>query len=107
MMAAIVCLNLLLALTGFYLAWRLWHLRQVLTRTTGALHQWQREVQLALVPVPVTAHLEVAFLRRQYRRLQQQLHLLRLVWHVLTGVKAVVQRWPQVRRAPRARWPKL
>lgn len=106
MMVAVVCLNLVLALIGFYLAWRLWHLRQVLARTTGALDQWQQEVRLALVPVPVVAQTDVAFLRRQYRRLQQQLHLLRLVWRVLVGVAAVVQRWPQVWRMPSARLPR-
>jgi hypothetical protein len=71
-----VLVNLILAVAGFYLAWRLWRWRQELMALTALLEHWHGQlhqgVKAALIE-PSQGRL--AYLKYTYGRLSQQLQM--------------------------------
>ncbi|WP_225852829.1 hypothetical protein, partial [Haemophilus parainfluenzae] len=55
MLVAIIGLNILMALLGFYLAWRIWSLAATLGRVADALMVWEQQTQQVLAPAAIPA----------------------------------------------------
>lgn len=88
MVTAIVSINILIALLGFYMAWRVWQMGQALTQVANRLGQWEQQTQQALqadqTPVLILrGRQNTAQLRQQYAHLQSQLQKIRQVVYLV------------------------
>jgi hypothetical protein len=93
----VVSLNILIALLGFYVAWRLWRLKISLSGVADALLRWEQNARHSLDPATtpaaiLTGQQKTASLRYQYAQLQVQVHRVRQVLKLLSFVP-VVSRW--------------
>lgn len=109
--SVIIGLNILIALLGFYLAWRIWCLRQTLAGVAKTLGEWDCHLHDRLNPEVTPGHILLARrgtaqIRQQYAHLQHQLRLLRMVWQVLSILPILpqsLQRWSSLGANPRKR----
>lgn len=88
MVTAIVSINILIALLGFYIAWRVWLIGQALTQVANRLGQWEQQTQQSLqageIPVLIRRNRQgTAQLRQQYAHLQGQLQQIRQVIYLV------------------------
>jgi hypothetical protein len=95
----VVSLNILIALLGFYVAWRLWRLKTSLSGVADALLRWEQNARHSLDPVAtpaaiLTGQQKTASLRYQYAQLRVQVHRVRQALKLLSFVP-VVSRWMQ------------
>lgn len=98
--AVVIGLNVVLALLGFYVAWRLWCLQRTLSNVADTVLEWERNTHRTLDPAVTPGNIYqgqqgVAQLRQRYARLLEQLHQLqRLLSVVLIGWRVVrSKRW--------------
>jgi hypothetical protein len=104
----VVSLNILIALFGFYVAWRLWCLKTSLGQVANALLKWEENARHSLNPTQTPAVIlqgkdTTVGLRRQYAQLQLQLNRLRHLMMLLSFLP-VASRW--ARRLDQRRYPK-
>jgi hypothetical protein len=81
----VISLNIAIALFGFYLAWRIWRVKRVLTAATVALTAWERNTHRALNPditpaLILRGQIATASLRDRYARLEKQLYQLQRIF---------------------------
>jgi hypothetical protein len=93
MVQLVVGINLIIALVGFYVAWRIWQVRQSLASTTVALIALERSINGVDTMAQTTTVLDrsqraMALTRYRYHKLQTQLRQL----HRIFGVAVVVLR---------------
>lgn len=97
MLKLVVAINMVIALGGFYLAWRLWRVKQGLARFAAVLTIWERNTHRALNPDITPALIRrgqtgTASLRDQYALLEKQLQQLqRVVTFALMGRRLLQQ----------------
>lgn len=97
MIAIAVGLNILIALFGFYLAWRVWRLKTALGGVADALGRWEQNAHHSLdpevlPPVILQGQRGTASLRYQYALLQLRLRQLQQVL-VLVSFLPMAGRW--------------
>lgn len=69
-----VLVNLTLAVTGFYLAWRLWRWRQALVILRAQLEHWHGQLSQGVNPALIQfPQGKLAHLKQTYNRVSQQL----------------------------------
>ncbi|MBD1844910.1 hypothetical protein H6F89_16205 [Cyanobacteria bacterium FACHB-63] len=76
MLIAVIVLNLLLALYGFYLTWQMWNLRRTFSQAADALVLAEQNTHNLLSGAPEgieRRELTVRQLRQNYRQLQPKL----------------------------------
>jgi hypothetical protein len=81
----VIGLNIAIALLGFYVAWRIWHVRRELTSITVALSTWESRLHQALGPEAVPKLMlhnqqAIALTRQRYTRLLTQMHQLQRIF---------------------------
>lgn len=91
MVIAVVSINIVIALLGFYTAWRIWRMGQTLTQVANRLAKWEQQAQQALkaesTPVLILrGRKNTAQLRRQYAQLQGQLQQVRQIVYLVSLV---------------------
>jgi len=99
----VVSLNILIALLGFYVAWRLWRLKISLGGVADALVRWEQKARHSLDPAVTPAALltgqqKTASLRYQYAQLQIQVQRVRQILRLLSFVPVVSRRIQRVSR---------
>lgn len=97
MIAVAIGLNIIIALFGFYVAWRLWRLGLVLSNIADSLVLWERNTHNVLNPTVIPPAIRLgqtgtARLRRQYAQLQLQVQRLRQLMAVVS-LLPLVGRW--------------
>lgn len=95
--AIAVSLNILIALFGFYLAWRVWRLKQTLGGVTEALTRWEQNAHSGLNPGTLPPAIlqgkrNTAGLRYRYAQLQVQIRQLQQVL-ALVSFLPLAGRW--------------
>lgn len=103
MIKLVIGLNIAIALFGFYLAWRIWRVKRVLTSATVALTSWERSLHQALNTDNLPTSLlqtrrATALTRKRYARLLAQLQQLQRIFAIALLVMRVVQRGVKQRR---------
>lgn len=93
----VIALNVAIALVGFWLAWRLWQLRQTLTSATVALDTLEQATRSALGPDQASAQLlegrdALVLVRTRYRRMRQQLQQLQQIFAATATILRFVRR---------------
>lgn len=93
----VIGINVAIALIGFYLAWRVWRVKQSLTSTTVALTAWERSIHRVATSGQMTAMMQqsqrsTALTRERYRKLRSQLRQLQRVFGVAVVVLRLWQR---------------
>ncbi|MBF2002441.1 MAG: hypothetical protein IGS38_17175 [Synechococcales cyanobacterium M58_A2018_015] len=96
MVTVVVVCNVLIAAGCWYVAWRMWRLRQALSRAAEALISAERSTRWVLHQAPLVIgqqQQDTHHLRWQYRQVERQLrHVQRLV--TLLGLSQLVwRRW--------------
>lgn len=97
MIKFVIGLNIAIALFGFYLAWRIWRVKQVLTLATVALTSWERSLHQALSTDNLPTSLlqtrqATALTRKRYARLLAQLQQLQRIFAITLLIMRVAQR---------------
>ncbi|NJL44692.1 MAG: hypothetical protein HC922_00955 [Leptolyngbyaceae cyanobacterium SM2_3_12] len=97
MIAVAIGLNIVFALFGFYVAWRLWRLGQSLSNVADSLVVWERNSHNILNPSRVPPAIlrgktGTTRLRQHYAQLQQQVQRLRQLIAVVS-ILPFVGRW--------------
>jgi hypothetical protein len=105
MIATVIILNGLIALAGFYLAWRLWRLGKTLANLADALSDWERSTHSTLDPaltpdLMLQGQRGAAQLRHYYGALQQ-LHRQGQQMLGVVNTLLVLNRWLVVPRRRR------
>jgi hypothetical protein len=95
--SAIIGINILISLLGFYAAWQIWCWRSRLARAAAVLADVERQSQQrlnieALPQIIGSGWRGVAQGKQQYHQLQQQLHQLRQLLY-LVGLLSAAWRW--------------
>lgn len=107
MISVAIGLNILIALFGFYLAWRVWRLKISLGGVADALTRWEQNAHHGLNPrvtpaVILQGKQGTASLRYQYAQLQVQVHRLQQIL-MLVSFLPVAAGWArklnQIRRS--------
>ena len=93
----VIGVNILIALLGFYAAWRLWRFKETLGNIADALLDWERHAHngLNLDTTPgrfLQGQQNAARLRQQYARFQVQLNQLQQIL-MLVRFFSVTGRW--------------
>lgn len=86
MLTAVVVINLILSLLGFYVAWQLWCLRRTLLRVEQTILKAERSTHNVLHPAPhyiIMGQRGTNALRHQYFRLGRQLEQLQNLLRLL------------------------
>lgn len=101
-MITVISLNILIALFGFYTAWRLWRLKTSLGGLTEALLRWDQNARHSLDPAAVPAVLldskhQAASLRHQYALVQLQWRRVKQLIRLLSLLPATA-RWARRRQ---------
>lgn len=103
----VIALNVVIALMGFYLAWRIWQVKQVLSVTVRNLTVWERSTHRVLNPEVTPQNIlmgrsGIAALRSHYAQLQQQIEQLqRILGVVLVGLRLLQPKRRRRRRSLR------
>ncbi|MBE7381086.1 MAG: hypothetical protein F6J95_006720 [Leptolyngbya sp. SIO1E4] len=84
MIQVVIGLNIAIALFGFYVAWRIWRVRQALAGFAVMLAAWERHTHWALNPdrtpdLILRGQQATASLRERYGRLEAQLQQFRRI----------------------------
>jgi len=95
----VISANILIALVGFYLTWRLWRLKAALGGVTDALDRWEHNARHSLNPTVIPAALllsqdKTASLRHQYARLQLQWNQIQKILALFRAL-LITFRWSQ------------
>lgn len=100
----VITLNLLISLLCLFVAFRVWRLRQTLSRVADALISAEKETHAILHPAPhniIKGQQGTSVLRRQYRNLANQLRQVQQILAIVTLVLRVGHRGS--RRASRTK----
>lgn len=101
MLTAVVVINLILSLLGFYVAWQLWCLRQVFLQAEQNILTAERNTYNVLHGAPdyiVVGQRGTNALRHQYRHLERQLEQLQSVLGLLSFGTSLWRRRQKKRR---------
>ena len=98
----VIGMNGAIALGGFYLAWRVWHLGQTWATLADRLTAWEQTLNQALHPGQVPQQIwqrqqHIAQSRQRYADVQRLRAQLRQTWGLMTGLWLVGQ---TLRRRP-------
>ena len=93
MIPFVIALNCAIAVLGFWLAWQIWRIKQVLTTATVVLTAWERQTRQVLNPETLPHNIgkgqqATVTLRNRYHRFQQQVHQLEKIFSIsLVGLR--------------------
>jgi hypothetical protein len=108
--AFVIGLNVTFALFGFYVAWRLWQIKQALAAAADAVLQWEYNTHRGLNPevtpkAILLGQQGTAALRQRYASVQRQLQQLQRIFAVFLMGLRVLQPLRRRGRSPRRRYP--
>ncbi|MDX2096161.1 MAG: hypothetical protein SFW36_00160 [Leptolyngbyaceae cyanobacterium bins.59] len=93
MVFVIIGMNLLIAIAGFYAAWRIWKIRRVLAGVADALTSYERTTDRGLSvspPAILKAQRGTRSLRQQYRRLEGQIQKTQQILALLLYLQSLI-----------------
>lgn len=108
MIQLVIVINIAIALLGFYVAWRIWLVKQALATAASVLASWERNTHWALNPertpdLILRGQQATASLREGYARLEYQMQQLQKIFAIaLIGLR-LLQRGGRRRRPIRLR----
>ncbi|MEO0984499.1 MAG: hypothetical protein AAFY20_03015 [Cyanobacteria bacterium J06639_14] len=103
MIQLVISLNIVIALLGFYVAWRIWLFKRALTAAAIAIASWERNTHRALDP-EITPELilrgqqATSSLRERYARLEYQMQKLQKIFSLALVALRLLQRGNRRRR---------